>query len=298
MFCCCCCAFVARCTHGLDVTSSSHQHPCQHITHTHTNTPHTTRTQLATIEGASVDYLLSAYKPAIRDAYAFKPQKKQRDVILLDWLAACEAAGHAVPIKRRWYLVASPRTQEMFGHMAVWCVCVEGLSSAGMCMMMMELVFVSWHTCVSSLVTPSSYINIPYHHAPSTFTMHATSSSPTPQDVYGNHYLSDDYTPEEYARVFDSVLVRNKTTVPSNTLAMPDTLSQASDTTMPPVALQPHVCLGQCVLLMLTPPGDAYGDCPATHAVIAKRIALQVCTCGVVWCVDGCRCCGAGSVCR
>lgn len=64
---------------------------------------------------APVVRVLSAESSRVRDAY----RKKDRDVVLLDWLAACETAGRVVPIKARWYLCMSSSTRGQLGDTIV-----------------------------------------------------------------------------------------------------------------------------------------------------------------------------------
>lgn len=60
---------------------------------------------------APIVQVLSADSSRVREAYG----GKDRDVVLLDWLAACEAAGRVVPIKARWYLCMSKATRRRLG---------------------------------------------------------------------------------------------------------------------------------------------------------------------------------------
>lgn len=59
--------------------------------------------------------VLSRNSSLVREAY----RNKDRDVVLLDWLAACEAAGRVVPCKARWYLCMSNKTRLQLGDAIV-----------------------------------------------------------------------------------------------------------------------------------------------------------------------------------
>lgn len=86
------------------------------------------------------------------------------------------------------------------------------------------------------------------------------------QDQHGDAYMSDDYTPEDYARVFQNILEKRMSAPAELAMCYADPGN---------VARAPHMRLVDCVLLPLAPPSSPPGEL-APHAVAATRLVLLV----------------------
>lgn len=108
------------------------------------------------------------------------------------------------------------------------------------------------------------------------------------QDEHGDAYMSDDYSPEDYSRLFQNILDARNPKGPPAELAM--CCADPGD-----VARAPHMRLVDCTVLALAPPDPPQGEL-TPHAAAATRLVLLVWHYGCVFICGYMRSCGFPSI--